>query len=180
MVNFEDKQAFYCFDANTSSGGLNYSLGGGVDCYYSTSNPADFPTLPPSTVMASGFGDTTFSRPGNGLFSVASVDLAFGPFGHSGLQTDTTLVTGTLFDNSTISTVLNVGFGFQTYQLGWSDLKSISFSLLQGGGEYLAFDNLVYTTGVPEPASWMLLLAGFGLAGGALRRRRLADRVVSC
>lgn len=26
--------------------------------------------------------------------------------------------------------------------------------------------------GVPEPASWMLLIAGFGLAGTALRRRR--------
>jgi PEP-CTERM motif len=29
--------------------------------------------------------------------------------------------------------------------------------------------------GVPEPASWALLLCGFGLAGGALRRRRSMD-----
>jgi hypothetical protein len=26
--------------------------------------------------------------------------------------------------------------------------------------------------GVPEPASWALMIAGFGLAGGALRHRR--------
>lgn len=180
VVDFEDKQAFSCFDAITSSGGLNYALGSGVDCYYSPSSPADFPTAPPSTVMAIGYADTVFTRPGNGLFNVASVDLAFGPFSHGGLEADTTLVTGTLFDNSSITTVLNVGYGFQTFQLGWTGLKSISFSLLQGGGEYLAFDNLAYTTGVPEPASWLLLMAGFGLAGAAMRRRRFSDRVVSC
>jgi len=33
-----------------------------------------------------------------------------------------------------------------------------------------------HTTGdVPEPASWALMLAGFGLVGGAMRRRRKAD-----
>ena len=28
--------------------------------------------------------------------------------------------------------------------------------------------------GVPEPASWALMIAGFGLAGAQLRRRRTA------
>ncbi|MBS0361220.1 MAG: PEPxxWA-CTERM sorting domain-containing protein [Proteobacteria bacterium] len=27
--------------------------------------------------------------------------------------------------------------------------------------------------GVPEPASWALMIAGFGLAGATLRRRRM-------
>jgi PEP-CTERM motif len=31
--------------------------------------------------------------------------------------------------------------------------------------------SLDFTVGVPEPASWALMLTGFGLAGGALRRR---------
>jgi len=39
-----------------------------------------------------------------------------------------------------------------------------------------AFDNVVITTdgvgGVPEPATWALMLGGFGLAGAALRARR--------
>jgi len=29
----------------------------------------------------------------------------------------------------------------------------------------------VSVTGVPEAASWALMIAGFGLVGGALRRR---------
>lgn len=32
-------------------------------------------------------------------------------------------------------------------------------------------------TAVPEPAAWAMLIVGFGLAGGALRRRRYAARV---
>jgi hypothetical protein len=38
------------------------------------------------------------------------------------------------------------------------------------GGFYYS-DNPV-TDGVPEPASWALMIAGFGLAGAALRRQR--------
>jgi hypothetical protein len=32
-------------------------------------------------------------------------------------------------------------------------------------------------SGVPEPASWALMLGGFGLVGGAMRRRRVAMRL---
>ncbi len=35
---------------------------------------------------------------------------------------------------------------------------------------------LVFTSPVPEPASWAMLIAGFGLVGAASRRRRLAMR----
>jgi hypothetical protein len=37
-------------------------------------------------------------------------------------------------------------------------------------------DNIRYsaiTTKIPEPASWMMMIAGFGLVGGAMRGRRL-------
>jgi len=34
-------------------------------------------------------------------------------------------------------------------------------------------------TAVPEPASWAMLIAGFGFTGATLRRRRLANRIVS-
>jgi hypothetical protein len=50
------------------------------------------------------------------------------------------------------------------------DLRSYS---VDGIGPLLDNVSLDVTGGgVPEPASWALMIAGFGLAGGALRRRR--------
>lgn len=40
-------------------------------------------------------------------------------------------------------------------------------------GDSFEFDNLA-TGAVPEPASWALMIAGFGLAGAAMRRRNRA------
>ena len=36
----------------------------------------------------------------------------------------------------------------------------------------VAVDNLDYTADVPEPASWAMMIGGFGLVGSAMRRRR--------
>ena len=51
--------------------------------------------------------------------------------------------------------------------------KSIDFG---GGANFVAYDNITFgsTTpgGVPEPASWAMLIAGFGLVGAAARRRQ--------
>lgn len=46
--------------------------------------------------------------------------------------------------------------------LSWRSESGVFLSALGGGG----------TPGIPEPRSWALLIAGFGLVGGALRRRR--------
>jgi hypothetical protein len=47
---------------------------------------------------------------------------------------------------------------------------------------YVQIDNLVLdaplTGGVPEPASWALLIAGFGLTGAAMRSRRVIPAVM--
>ena len=43
-----------------------------------------------------------------------------------------------------------------------------------GSGFQVTMDNLTYSSaapGVPEPASWAMMIAGFGLAGAALRAR---------
>ena len=40
-------------------------------------------------------------------------------------------------------------------------------------GEPSGFDRLIFSSnGVPEPAAWALMIAGFGLVGTSLRRRR--------
>jgi len=43
---------------------------------------------------------------------------------------------------------------------------------LTGGPSSLSFSGTL-TQGVPEPASWAMLIAGFGLVGAAARRRRM-------
>jgi hypothetical protein len=49
------------------------------------------------------------------------------------------------------------------------------------GSSYLEFDNVTYSAGatgaVPEPASWAMMIIGFGATGAALRRRRLTVRL---
>ena len=49
------------------------------------------------------------------------------------------------------------------------------FSFTGGASGNTSIDNLVVNSGaaVPEPASWALMIGGFGLAGAALRRRRM-------
>jgi PEP-CTERM motif len=43
---------------------------------------------------------------------------------------------------------------------------------VDAGNANLAYSTLdIYAGGVPEPASWALMIAGFGLAGAAMRRR---------
>jgi hypothetical protein len=76
------------------------------------------------------------------------------------------------------------------YGVAWTDLAFSRFTLLLGPGSY-AFDvttqcevrcpagfgirlDTAPLGGVPEPASWVLLIAGFGLTGAVMRRRRAA------
>lgn len=52
--------------------------------------------------------------------------------------------------------------------------KSINFG---GTANQVAFDNITFGTDtpvVPEPATWAMLITGFGLVGSAMRRRRAA------
>jgi len=44
-----------------------------------------------------------------------------------------------------------------------------------GGPDTFAVVNLNRTAAVPEPASWAMMVGGFGLIGGAIRRRRTAS-----
>jgi hypothetical protein len=56
--------------------------------------------------------------------------------------------------------------------------SSIGSVILQGyntGNSYdIAWDNLTTSAGVPEPASWALMIVGFGGIGAAMRRKRIA------
>jgi hypothetical protein len=55
----------------------------------------------------------------------------------------------------------------------------VAFEDLRGGGDLnyndldFVFTNVAAENTVPEPATWALMIAGFGLVGGALRRRNV-------
>ncbi|MGL4540887.1 MAG: NF038122 family metalloprotease [Polymorphobacter sp.] len=58
--------------------------------------------------------------------------------------------------------------------IGWNTSVNV---IANAGYTYLSTANAVYSgniANVPEPASWALLITGFGLVGGVLRRRRVA------
>jgi hypothetical protein len=66
----------------------------------------------------------------------------------------------------------------ETFGFRWTDLNS-------GGNDHgLAIDDLrltatVATAAVPEPATWAMMIAGFGLAGATLRARARRTRAVA-
>ena len=175
VVTFEEKgPEFSCVTGDQASGGLNFSTNSFV-CYYTVAEPADFPTAITSTVAAFGFSDVVIAPTAGGVFNLYSVDLAFGPFGHNGATNETTLVTGYVFGGGTLTTTLSVGYGFETHTLNWANLTSVTFAQF-ASAEYLGFDNVVSNVdysvgGVPEPATWALMIGGFGFVGAAMRRR---------
>lgn len=85
-----------------------------------------------------------------------------------------TLSTGEAFYNPPFATLTGSGFfGLLSDQA----FTSVTFALVGAPGgilEPFGIDNVRSNAGVaavPEPASWAMMIAGFGLAGAALRRR---------
>ncbi|MFD1612577.1 PEPxxWA-CTERM sorting domain-containing protein [Sphingomonas tabacisoli] len=108
-------------------------------------------------------GSTEFYAGGTRLFK--GVQLNGNTF-FSDTLVDMSTAAGLTFAHSAPTLTLS----FQTYGVGW-----------QGGSdEGWGMDNLVINftpsgvAGVPEPASWAMMIGGFGLAGMAMRRRRVA------
>lgn len=51
-------------------------------------------------------------------------------------------------------------------------LRNAEIAYITVTGDGVVLDNFTYTQAVPEPQTWALLMAGLGVAGVALRRRR--------
>ena len=81
---------------------------------------------------------------------------------------------GWLIQTITLSGLGSAFYGFQRVG-GINDIRGISIFNSDPAG--VAFDNLKFDVrsvggAVPEPATWAMMVIGFGTVGGALRRRR--------
>jgi len=95
----------------------------------------------------------TLTKVGGGSFDLTSFDF----FSYSDFS-----VSATGYD-----TLNYYGTG-GTVNPGFLNVSSVTF---YGSGSQ-QLDNITVNGGVPEPASWAMMLGGFGLVGGAMRSRR--------
>ena len=113
------------------------------------------------------------SRIGGGTFDLQSIDFAH--ITNEGLSPFVryTYLDGSGYHSGAFS--LPGAFGLQTVDFDLTDLSR--FILIQSPGpgvfqDGFQIDNVRFAVGgVPEPATWALMLAGFALAGRALRSR---------
>lgn len=107
-------------------------------------------------------------------FALASFDLS----AQNGIANYT--VDGYLGVNSIYSFGGSAGSGFSSYGGNAGLIDRLVFTL-QPTGTSVNIDNLQFRTSgaVPEPATWAMLLFGFGAVGGAMRSRRRQKITVS-
>ena len=95
------------------------------------------------------------------------------PLGTSSLAIGTRTTPGSGF------AILGIGdYGVLIGGLGSTPRMVYAQYYAPNGGNYYTSTGGVTVTTVPEPQTWALLIAGFGLTGASLRRRRVAAAAI--
>ena len=116
---------------------------------------------------ANGFRTAIFSGTFD-LASAQSVNFMIGSDDDAFLFVDGTarVQNGGIHGITTQSNNVSLTAGSHTFQLFYADRQQqnaeLTFSLPS---------NITITSSVPEPATWAMMIAGFGLVGGTMRRR---------
>ena len=113
-----------------------------------------------------GQANTIFGQPTTNFADGRGGPLSFGPNDQYAAFATPTPIRFTIGDNfiglrAVTASGTFYGYAFTTNNV----LNTVGF-------ESVADRAVTATQGVPEPASWALMLGGFGLAGTAMRRRR--------
>jgi hypothetical protein len=151
---------------STPIGAVNFS--GGTILTSETNLPADESSLYyDSYLMGSSTGVITIAFPK--AVSNFTVDV------YNGEQSaDVFTVSNGIGNSVTDLIAANTASGFAQVSIPQGG-ETFTISSESPGGYDLSIDNVAFDQGVPEPGAWALMIAGFGLAGGELRRRsRLA------
>ena len=118
----------------------------------------------------------TMAKVGGGTFDVSQFDAGLSYYTNETSFLAT--LTGHIFGGGTVTDTFTVGDGFATYAFGdLTDLTSLDWTAPADG--YIAVDNIGTNIpgGVPEPATWSMMLLGVALIGGGLRVMRGRDTV---
>lgn len=153
--------------------GQPYTGIGGTGSLTSLSNPfADFGGGNEPNVSTLS---QTFNTVADATYFLSFSAGAFGPSG--GLQTFTYSVTGSPSGTATVTNDNNFDTTFKTFGQSFVALggpTTVSFTL--AGNTSINqdgfLDNVSVTGPVPEPATWAMMLMGFGMVGVGLRSRR--------
>jgi len=108
-------------------------------------------------------GDSeVITKTGGGAFTLNSMEMTISWY--DGNPTETILINGTSY------TLVQ---GLQTLNVNLANVSSVTITGVPSNSGYWLMDNVSYN-GVPEPATWAMMLMGFGGLGAMMRSRRRA------
>ena len=107
----------------------------------------------------------------NGMGEINLIDFATGKISTSALDLGAITISGaTISVAIPLARLPSAGFAFAQY--GYNVWPRYLNTAVNEHVSDFAPDNSTFTASVPEPTTWALMIAGFGLAGGMVRRRR--------
>ncbi len=176
VINFDDTSGFIANGYN----GFNWNnfvvLNG--DTY--TGNPSGYGAgvVSHSNVALNAFAAPAAISVATGTFKLTSAYMTAAWNDGLTIQVDgylgTSLVFSQLFAPSATAPTLYSFNGASIDRAVFSSYGGTHHAGYPGGGAHFNLDNLTLAAGVPEAASWAMMIAGFGLVGAAMRRRSAA------
>lgn len=189
-VDFNDlhSNSTYLVGSPLTEGGYSFdATPGHTFLVWSANDFAQFNPDPTGAALGTQDANTVISvsKVGGGAFTLNSIDLTdiynggYSMYGNYGGTVQFTF-NYALGGSSTQTFDIDGAEGWQTASLNITGLSSFSIQGLQTFLNLFQIDNMVTSQSggdetsspAPEPASWAMMLIGFGAMGAALRRRR--------